>query len=154
MKTKHIFVPALDVSEILPFVIRKTKNLGQNLKEQERARKELEKFIDRLERNYKEKIWYMGMDVITGKTYERFIFDKGGFFEIMIEVPLAMNAHFVHDNQANKFCDALKKTLKQVMQKNKISELFINSIEVGSEEEESLTYKTWSNIKEIRNRRR
>lgn len=152
MKTKHIFVPALDVSELLPFTIRKTKKLSESLKEQERARKELEKFVDKLEKNYKEKIWYMGMDVITGKTYERFIFDKGGFFEIMIEAPLAMNAHFVHERQAKKFNEALKKTLKQIMPKTSVSDLFINSIEVGSEEEESLTYKTWANIKEIRNR--
>ncbi|MBI2670832.1 hypothetical protein HYX18_02555 [Candidatus Woesearchaeota archaeon] len=152
MKTKHIFVPALDVSELLPFTKRKTKKLSESLKEQERARKELEKFVDKLEKNYKEKIWYMGMDVITGKTYERFIFDKGGFFEIMIEAPLAMNAHFVHERQAKKFNEALKKTLKQIMPKTSVSDLFINSIEVGSEEEESLTYKTWANIKEIRNR--
>jgi hypothetical protein len=96
----------------------------------------------------------MGMDVITGKTYERFIFERGGFFEIMIEAPLAMNAHFVHEKQAAKFIGALKKTLKQIMPKNGVTDLFINSIEVGSEEDESLTYKTWSNIKEIRNKRK
>ncbi len=154
MKTKHIFVPALDVSELLPFTIKKTKNLSQSLDEQERARKELERFIDKLEKNYREKVWYMGMDVITGKTYERFIFDKGGFFEIMIEAPLAMNAHFVHQKQATKFMDALKKTLKQIMPKNSVTDLFVNSVEVGNEEDESLTYKTWSNIKEIRNKRK
>lgn len=152
MKTKHIFVPALDVSELLPFTIKKTKKLSDSLKEQEHARKELEKFIDKLEKSYKEKIWYMGMDVIAGKTYERFIFEKGGFFEIMIEAPIAMNAHFVHEKQANKFRDSLQKALRQIMPKNNISEMFINSIQVGTEEEESLTYKTWSNIKEIRNR--
>src|SRR3989344_6964818 len=150
MKTKHIFVPALDVGEILPFVIRKTKTLKNFIKEQERARKELEKFIDGLQKNYKEPIWYMGMDVISGKTYERFIFEKGGFFEIMIEEPLALNAHFVHQKQANKFSLALKKTLKGVLSKGPSSELFLESIEVQSEEEEDLTYKKWTSLKQIR----
>lgn len=96
----------------------------------------------------------MGMDVITGKTYERFIFEKGGFFEIMTEAPLAMNAHFVHERQAAKFKEAMKKTFKQIMPKNGVTELFINSIETGNEEDESLTYKTWTDIKEIRNKRK
>ena len=154
MKTKHIFVPALDVSELLPFSIKKSTKLSLIMKEQERASKELEKFIDKLQKNYMEAVWYMGMDVIVGKTYERFIFEKGGFFEIIIESPIAMNAHFVHEKQARKFKDALKKTLKQVMPKNEVSEMFINSIEIGNEESESLTYKTWSDIKEIRNKRK
>lgn len=150
MKTKHIFVPALDVGEILPFVIRKTKNLKESIAEQERARKELERFIDKLQKSYKEPIWYMGMDVISGKTYERFIFEKGGFFEIMIEEPLALNAHFVHNRQAKKFSLALKKTLKGVLSRSPASELFLESIEVQSEEEEDLTYKKWTSLKQIR----
>ncbi len=150
MKTKHIFVPALDVGEILPFVIRKTKNLKESITEQERARKELEIFIDRLSKSYREPIWYMGMDVISGRTYERFIFEKGGFFEIMIEAPLALNAHFVHDRQARKFLLALKRTLKNILPKGATSELFLESIEVQSEEDEDLKYKTWTSLKQIR----
>ena len=150
MKTKHIFVPALDVSELLPFTVKKTVKLNDTLKEQERARKELEKFIEKLQKNYKEAIWYMGMDVIMGKVYERFIFDKGGFFEIMTGNPIAMNAHFVHDNQAKKFKESLKKTLKQIMPNSEVSELFIDSIDIGSEEEENINYETWTNLKDIR----
>lgn len=150
MKTKHIFVPALDVGEILPFVIRKTKNLKDSITEQERARKELERFVDKLQKSYKEPIWYMGMDVITGKTYERFIFEKGGFFEIMTEAPLALNAHFVHDAKAKKFLIALKKTLKATLPKGPATELFLESIHVQSEEDEDLKYKTWTSLKQIR----
>ena len=92
----------------------------------------------------------MGMDVIMGKVYERFIFDKGGFFEIMTGNPIAMNAHFVHDNQAKKFKESLKKTLKQIMPNSEVSELFIDSIDIGSEEEENINYETWTNLKDIR----
>jgi hypothetical protein len=150
MKTKHIFVPALDVEEILPFVVRKTRTLQENLKEQQRAKNELIKFIDTLEKNYNETIYYMGMDIIEAKTYERFVFEKGGFFEIMTEAPLAMNAHFVHIKMANRFCEALKKTLKPVLKKDKVSGIFIESIEVNSEEDQSLTYEKWGKMKGIR----
>ena len=151
MKTKHIFVPALDVGEILPFVVRKTKSLQENIKEQQRAKNELVKFIDLLEKNYKESIYYMGMDIIESKSYERFIFEKGGFFEIMVESPLAMNAHFVHNEKAKKFCEALRKTIKSILKKDKVTEMFVNSIEVNSEQDQSLTYEEWDRLKKIGN---
>ena len=150
MKIRHIFIPALDVGEILPFTVRKTKTLKESIEEQERAKKELIKFIDMLEKNYKESIYYMGMDIIEAKSYERFIFEKGGFFEVMIEAPLAMNAHFVNKDRANKFRFALKKTLKEVMKKDKMSDIFINSIEINSEQDQSLTYEEWGKIKRIK----
>ncbi len=151
MKTKHIFVPALDVGEILPFLVRKTKDIGKNLQEQERAKKELVSFIDKLEKNLNQAVYYMGFDIIGEKAYERFIFDKGGFFEIMIESPLALNAHFVHESQAKSFLQALKKTLKSILPKNPISDMFIESIEIQDEKDESLTVAKWHELKDIRN---
>lgn len=150
MKTKHIFVPALDVGELLPFVVKKTKSLNESLKEQDRARNELIKFIDVLEKNYKESIFYIGMDIIEAKNYERFIFEKGGFLEIMAESPLAMNAHFVHEEKANRFCSALKKTLTSLMKKTVVSEMFINSVDVNKESDESLSYERWEKLKVIK----
>ncbi len=150
MRIKHIFVPALDVGELLPFAVRKTKTLKESIEEQERAKKELIKFIDKLEKNYKESIYYMGMDVIEAKSYERFILEKGGFFEVMVEAPVAMNAHFVNKSQAKKFELALKKTLREVMKKDKMSDIFINTIEINSEQDQSLTYEEWDKIKRIR----
>lgn len=151
MKTKHIFVAALDVSELLPFCIVQAKRIKDSLKEEERARKELERFIDILEKKFKEPVWYMGMDIIAEKSYERFIFEKGGFFEIMVEPPVAMNAHFVHEKRAKNFCKALKKALAEIMPKNAVSKMFIDSIEVQSEQDDSLTVSKWSKMKGIRN---
>lgn len=151
MKTKHIFVTALDVSELLPFCFVQTKKVKDSLKEEERARKELEKFIDILEKKFKEPIWYMGADIIGEKSYERFIFEKGGFFEIMVEPPVAMNAHFVHEKRAEDFCKALKKALTDIMPKNAVSKMFVDSIEVQSEYGDSLTVDKWSKMKKIRN---
>ena len=150
MKTKHIFVAGLDVGELLPFAVREKKSLQENMREQERAKKELVKFIGKLEKNYNEPIYYMGIDIIEAKNYERFIFEKGGFFEIMVGTPLALNAHFVHNNQAEMFCEALKKTLASLLKKSRISEMFINSIEVNKEEDQSLTYEKWDKVKAIK----
>ena len=150
MKTKHIFVASLDIGELLPFAVKEKKTLQAQMQEQERAKKELVRFVDRLEKNYGEPVFYMGVDVIEAKNYERFIFDKGGFFEVMVGAPLALIAHFVHNKQAEKFCEALKKTLKSVLKESKISDMFINSIEVNSEEDQSLTYAKWDEVKSIK----
>lgn len=150
MKTKHIFVPALDVGELLPFAVRKTKKLAENFAEQERSKAELVKFIDKLQKDFKEPIWYMGFDVIGEKSYERFMFDKGGFFEVMVENPVAMNAHFVHPTRAKRFKTALVKTLKSLMTKDGISEMFINSIEVQDEHDAFLTVQEWNKLKNVR----
>ena len=64
MNTKHIFISILDISEQLPFVVKEGKDLQETFKEQDRAKKELLKFIDLLEKNYKEDISYLCMDVI------------------------------------------------------------------------------------------
>ncbi len=141
MKTKHIFVPALDVGEILPFAVHRQRSLQENLKEQERAKLELIKFVNLLEKNYGRKVYYMGMDVIASKSYERFIFEDGGFLEIMIESPLALNAHFVHQDQARKFRRALAKTLQQGLPRGITSKLFIRSITVQKEQDESYLEK-------------
>jgi hypothetical protein len=149
MRTKHIFVPALDVGELLPFVIRPTKTIQQNMQEQERARAELTKFIDILEKNLRQPIWYMGMDVIGEKNYERFMFEQGGFFEVMIEPPLAMNAHFVDNKQAEEFKKALQKTLKTIMKASPVSDMFIESISVEDESDEELKVQSWTKMKEV-----
>lgn len=151
MKTKHIFVPTLDVGEIVPFTLKNTKTVKESLTEQEKARERLSKFIDRLEKNFKENIYYLGFDEIAGKFYERFMFERGGFFEIMIEAPLAMNAHFVSDKKAEKFCSALKKTLSEMLPKTPISKMFVDSITVQTQDDDSLTYKKWETMKEIKN---
>ena len=111
MKNTHIFISAIDINEQLPFVVKKTKKLQQTLQEQERARQELDKFILILEKKFKEPLFYLGMDVIGEKSYERFMFKDSGFFEVMVEAPLAFNAHFPERKRAVKFCKALKEAI-------------------------------------------
>ena len=149
MKTKHIFVSVLDVNEILPFRPKK-RRLKDSLSGDD-VNEELSKFVDVLSKSLKEPIWYMGMDIIGSKNYERFIFENGGFFEIMVDAPIAMNAHFVHKPRANKFKTALKKTLKEILPKEPVINMFVDSIEVQSESQDNLTVSKWSKIKDLRN---
>ncbi|MBI5390894.1 hypothetical protein HZB02_05355 [Candidatus Woesearchaeota archaeon] len=153
MKTRHFFVSVLDVNEMLPFMVKKKANLGQSMDEQERARNELEKFIDLLSKSFKEPVWYMGMDIISGKSYERFIFENGGFFEVMVEAPIALNAHFVHQKRGAQFAKALQETLRKQLPASPITEMFLHSIEVQDEAhgtDQSLTFKDWDKMKDIR----
>lgn len=152
MKTKHIFVPVLDVGEIVPFTLKETDSVGENMEEQENTRAKLAEFIDKLELKFGEGIYYLGFDEIAGKFYERFMFENGGFFEIMIEAPLAMNAHFTDKKKADKFCRAVQGTLKIILPDSPISKMFIESISVQSQEDESLTYKKWETMKDIKNK--
>jgi len=149
MKTTHLFVPALDVSGLLPFAVRETTTLEQSFGEQDRAKKALVAFVDALEKTLKQKIFYMGFDVIGEKSYERFMFDKGGFLEVMVESPVALNAHFVHPDDAKKFAAALKKTLAATLPKDEMSRLFIESIEVQNQDDTTLTVEKWNTMKNI-----
>lgn len=150
LKTKHYYVNLLDAPELLPFTIKVDKNLTSNFKNQDEAIKKLEKFIESLKKEFKEPIWYMGFDVIGEKFFERFIFEKGGFIEIMMEAPLAINAHFVHEKRAKQFAKALKKTLQKSLPKKPIAKMLLENIEIGSEEPDELKVKEWDKLKKIR----
>jgi len=152
MKTKHVFVAVLDVNEIMPFAVSKEENLEKGLQEQEKYREELVKFIDLLEKNFKQKVYYMGMDIIEAKYYERYMFDKNGFLEVIMDKPVAINAHFTEEKNADKFKEALKKTLIKVLPESPVSQMFVESIQVQTQKEQSLTYNTWTKLKDIRNK--
>ncbi len=152
MKTKHIFVAVLDVNEICPFSVSPTKNIEQGLKEQQKSQQELIKFIELLEKNFGQNIFYMGMDIIEAKYYERYMFDKNGFLEVLMDKPVAINAHFTEEKLAEKFKKALQETLLKVLPETPISKMFVDSIEVQSQKEQSLTYDTWTKLKDIRNK--
>jgi hypothetical protein len=92
----------------------------------------------------------MGFDIIAEKSYERFIFEKGGFLEVMTESPVALNAHFVHANQAKQFAAALKKTLTSLLPSAPATQLFLDSIEVQNQDDSSLTVEGWNKMKRVR----
>lgn len=150
MKVRHFFVPVLDTAELLPFAIKPNHNLLESFKQQDEAHKKLAKFIDMLQRAFHEPIWYMGFDIIGEKFYERFIFENGGFFEVMMEAPLAMNAHFVHTKRADKFAIALQKVFTKMLPKTPIAAMFIDSIKASAAEEYEFKVQTWEKLKGLK----
>ena len=77
------------------------------------------------------------------------LFEKGGFLEIMMEKPLAINAHFSHESRAKLFEKALKKVLAKMIGTDSVSKMFINSIGIGTDET-NLKVSTWDKLKNIR----
>ena len=147
---KYWFVPVLDAAEIIPFAIKKSKNLKESFAAQDMCRECLAKFISILEKAFGEKIVNIGSDVIGEKFYERYLFDKQGFFEIMLESPLAMNAHFIDEKRAKKFAAAMKKALSTVLPKNPMARMLVDGIQASATEESELKVETWDKIKGLK----
>ncbi len=140
MKIKHSFVSLLDLPEVLPFTVFPG--------EKEPKDREIFNFVDAIAEYFGEEIYYMGNDIIEDKFYERFLFEKGGFLEVMVQAPAAIIAHFVERSRAFKFARALKRVILSIDRPE--AKLLADGIEVSSENEEVLDYHTWSKLKKVR----
>lgn len=144
MKLRHSYVTLIDLSEILPFSC--DGKIDASMKEAERN---LFLFMSLLEKKAKQHFCYIGEDIISEKYYKRFLFEKGGFVEIMTGAPVVLCAHFTSELQAKKFAEALKNSLKSFI-KNRNIGILLNTIEVHTEKEEQLTYEKWRRMHDIR----
>ncbi|MBN2457775.1 hypothetical protein JXB31_01440, partial [Candidatus Woesearchaeota archaeon] len=61
----------------------------------------------------------------------------------------AMNGHFVNTEQAERFATALKKTFSEILSDEHYKQMFLDSIVVQSEDDQSLTYKKWETLKNM-----
>ena len=98
--------------------------------ELEDSNSRLQKFIRRLEKDFHEVIWYIGIDLFFYNIYERFMLSKGGFMEIRLG-DSELKAFFNTKAKAEKFRQALIKSLKYFSNQNyskkiQIKEEFIN----------------------------
>ena len=150
METKHCFVSALDLHEQLPFILKKTSDLPSKLKERHRVHDELDKFILQLQKNFGEKIYHLGSDILSNHSYEKFMFKGSGFMELMIEAPLAINVHFHDNKRAVKFSSALKKTIKELLPQSPKRDMLIHSISIEDEHETPMRFKDWDKIRNVR----
>ncbi len=152
---KHAYATLIDLPEALPFG-SPPENLQEiadmdKLEKKEAAReKELFAFVKKLEKHLGERTCFIGEDIIGEKFYKRFLFEKGGFIELMTGEPVAISAHFTSKARAQKFADALGKSLKGVVKEAKLLEILNSSIVVDEEEGYKLTYEKWEKMKEIR----
>ena len=139
----------LDIGDLLPFVVQKKKILADQFVEEERAKSELIRFIKLLEKNYRQPVHYIGMDIMGEKNYERFVFAKTGFLEILTESPAAINAHFPDQKSAANFRKALITTLKKILT-GETTKLFLDSIQVQNQNDTSLTVSEWHKMRKVR----
>jgi hypothetical protein len=148
-KLKYYLVTITDVEGLLNFSKNHTSELKDEVSEQNRSQEELEQFISLLHSRFHEEIMYIGEEKILGKHVERFLFNHGGFMEIMLEKPLVLNAHFLHIEKAQRFSEALKKTLHYLIPPHPVKEIFIDSITVEEHSKNPLTMETWMRMHNI-----
>jgi hypothetical protein len=154
-KLSHAYVTFLDLPEALPFGIPVTEgdsfeSLDLDGKIQDAKSRELFKFIKIVESKFGERTCYIGEDVIGEKFYKRFLFENGGFVEIMTGIPVAISAHFTALPRAKKFATAVSAAIKSTVRNPKLREILVSSITADQEEDNRLTYQTWSKLRTIR----
>lgn len=151
---EHVFVTFLDVFEKLPFGFSQEFDgtqlctLEEDEKQLEKAEKQLFEFLLSLERAFGERLCYIGEDIIGEKFYKRFLFENGGFLEVMTGLPAAMTAHFVEKRRARRFSEALKRTLERFVREKRTQAMVATLVEVRRDD--PLTVTTWNRIRGIR----
>ncbi|HIH20771.1 TPA: hypothetical protein HA244_05885 [Candidatus Micrarchaeota archaeon] len=143
----------LDLPEALPFAFMpsgKFEEMESDAKNEEAAEKKLLAFTIQLMQNFGEDYAYIGEDVIGEKFYRRFLLEKNGFFEIMTGIPAVVSAHFTTQDRAQKFAEALKKTITTQVKEDKAKLVLNQSVEVSEDEESKLTFEKWEKLRDIR----
>lgn len=155
-RPKHAYVTLIDLPEAMPFGIESTKE-DASLAQIDAAQKKLQEsdvklfaFVNILQKKLGEQLVYIGEDIIGEKFYKRFLFEKGGFVEIMTGVPVAISAHFIGIKRANKFAEALKHAIQKTVSDPKPAEIMVNTLVVNEEEAYKLTYEKWDKMRQIR----
>ncbi|MCJ7450232.1 MAG: hypothetical protein MUP58_00655 [Candidatus Nanohaloarchaeota archaeon QJJ-9] len=147
MKLKHYYVNLIDLPEVLPFSLTE-EEIENKTDAQEESGKEVFNFVEALEGF--DTIHYIGQDNVEGKFYQRFLFNGGGFLELMQKAPSAIVAHFSRKERAQEFAEELRKVIKEKCGEEKEVELLASDVEVNKEEEGSLSYEKWSKLNNVR----
>ncbi len=150
---KHFYVTLLDLPEALPFAFMpsgKIEDLAKEDRNEIKAEKKLLAFVTFLCKKFGDKFAYIGEDVIGEKFYRRFLFQKNGFLEVMTGVPAVVSAHFTDKKRADKFANALKKTIENQVSNAQAKKILLQSIEVSEDEQSRLSFEKWEKMREIR----
>jgi hypothetical protein len=143
-------VSYVDVNDLLTFAKKEYKSLEDQIKEEKRIEEELKKFIKNVQNHSNYKIHFIGHEKRYGNHLARFLFKDSGFLEIMLEKPLAINAHFVNEDAAKKFASGLRKALDAELSDSPVKKMIIDSIKVENGfEAHPLTLSEWSKMHRI-----
>ena len=132
LRLRHYCVAIIDVNAELPFVETITSHTGKTMQTSLKVKREkIVEFINLLSKNLGEKIIYAEQ---LGNYY-RFVFEKGGFLELQIDIPLILNAHFSSGRKSRRFYKALKLSLIKLLKDKgkKDIEMIMKNIYITSE---------------------
>jgi len=149
-KIQYKVVDLVDVNELLSFAKRESKELEEEIKEEQRVEKELKAFIAEIEKCSGQKMHHIGHEKKYGAHLIRFLLHNGGFVEVMVEKPLAIKGHFLSEKTAKEFASALKKVLNRTLPDSPVKSMFIDSVKVlDGWKDEVLTFGKWSQMHKI-----
>ena len=140
MKLEHCYVNLVDLPEVLPFTVKEGKDFGN-------SDEKILEFVEAVEEF--DNVHYIGQDNVEGKFYQRFLFENGGFMEIMQKAPSAIVAHFSKEERAEKFSEVLKDVITSKCE-GKAAELLKDDVKVEKEREGRLNYEKWSKLNKVR----
>lgn len=146
MSANYHVVSLIDVNELLPFIKRVKEGEEEQEQEENKLREELHKFFTILKKYYHRPIHHIGEEKSYGKHLERYLVDKGGFIEIMVEAPLHLSAHFFSKARAEEFSRALKEALKESVPASPVRSMFIDSVYV-SKAKRAITYHKFDRLR-------
>lgn len=130
VKVDYKIVSFIDVHNLLPFGKKQYQTSMMQFQEEARIEKEVQVFISGIARRSKLKIQFIGHEKNKDNHALKFIIEQGGFLEIFIDRPLSINAHFVSEDNAKKFADGLKESLKIHVPEHPVKDLMIDQIRI------------------------
>lgn len=154
MQAKHSWVSLVDLPEAFTFTVAMSEDatFQEQMSAQEKAEKALFDFMDEISKEFKEEIYFLGQDVIGEKFFYRFQCEKQGFIEVMNQAPSSLIGHFLDDKKAQKFKDALIKSLPKGIRKDRASliQMLYDNIELSQYNKESSGFKVDTHTKMAR----
>jgi hypothetical protein len=137
LRLKHYCLAFIDTKTILPFVKYEYNKQG-SIKNTSINKKEIEKFISILQKQFRERI------ILTESIENsyRFLFEKSGFIEIQLDAPVIINVHFSSSRRTKHFRKAFLNTIKIIYGAEKMKKVKSSLI---------LTKESTTIIKSLRN---
>ena len=129
-KVDYRVVSFVDIHNLLPFGKKSYQTSMMKFKEEARIEKEIMVFVSGISRRSKLKIQFIGHEKDEEDHTLRFIIEQGGYIEIFIDRPFSLTAHFVSEDRAKIFAEALKEALQVHMPEHPVKNLMIQQIRI------------------------
>ncbi len=153
-KNDYYIITITDVENILSFGKKETQGAKENYVEEERAKAELDVFINTLKKKLGENIISINDEKTKDEILiERFIFEKSGaYMRIIMQTPLTIAIYCSNKRFSEKMLHSIKKTFHNLIktENQTLKELFINNIVIDKGENiNDLSINKWGKMHSI-----